>query len=304
MMVSNTGTIRGLLRWQQSNVVWYTALSTGVFVLYKLHFLSGMPELFHVPATPVSVLGAAIGIFAAFRTNSAYDRWWEGRKLWGRLINTSRHHATQLLSWIGPHEPEVAEALVRRHIAYVHSLRCLLRTQDPFSDTKVRAYLTDEEQASLPGKSNLTHALLHLSHLEFSTWAAVHQLEPHYVQQLDESTRHLLDIQGGCERIKKTPLPRGYGYIVEQLILAFAVLLPLAIVGDMHLLTIPVTVTICLAFSLISEAGRVLEDPFSMFWNGLPLFAMSRTIENDLLSRLGVDDLEPLPVVDADGILM
>ena len=304
MMVSNTGTIVGLLRWQQSKVLWYTGLSSLVFLGYKLHFLSGLPELFRVPSTPVSVLGAAIGIFAAFRTNSAYDRWWEGRKLWGRLINTSRHHCTQLLSWIGPHEPVVAEALVRRHIAYVHSLRCLLRTQDPFDDPKVRAYLTEEELQILPSKSNLTHALLHRSHLEFSTWATVHSLDPHYVQQLDESTRHLLDIQGGCERIKKTPLPRGYSFILDQLILGFAVLLPLAIVGDMHILTIPVTVTICLAFSLISEAGRVLEDPFTLFWNGLPLFAMSRTIENDLLSRMGVEDLEPLPGVDADGILM
>ena len=107
-----------------------------------------------------------------------------------------------------------------------------------------------------------------------------------------------------CERIKKTPLPRGYGFIVEQLIRLFAILLPFVIVEDLHLLTIPITVLVCLAFALISEAGRVLEDPFSLFWNGLPLFAMSRTIENDLLSRMGVDALEPLPTPDENGILM
>lgn len=74
--------------------------------------------------------------------------------------------------------------------------------------------------------------------------------------------------------------------------------------GDLHVFAIPISVLVCMAFTLINEAGRVLEDPFSMFWNGLPLFAMSRTIENDLRSRMGDRDLEPLPVPDAHGILM
>ena len=302
MMVSNRGSLFRLLQWQQEKVVWYATAAVVVWLAYSAHWVLGLPELFSVPLGPVAVLGGAIGIFASFRTNSAYDRWWEGRKLWGRLINTSRHHATQVLSWID--DREVAEALVRRQIAYVHTLRCLLRLQDPFADFKVAAYLAPDEQASLPGRSNTTHALLHLSHGQFTRWARENGLEPQLLQQLDESTRHLLDIQGGCERIKKTPLPRGYGFMVETLIRVFAVLLPVAIVSELGVMMIPVSVTICLAFALISEAGRVLEDPFDMYWNALPLFALTRTIENDLLSRLGVDELEPLPTPDASGILM
>lgn len=302
MMVSNQGSLVNLLRWQQDKMAWYTIAAVSVWLAYIAHWVLGLPELFVVPIGPVATLGGAIGIFASFRTNSAYDRWWEGRKLWGRMINTSRHHATQCLSWIS--DRQVAEALVRRHLAYVHTLRCLLRQQDPFADFKVLAYLSEHEKESLPGKSNTTHALLHLSHLQFSTWARENELEPHLLQQLDESTRHLLDIQGGCERIKKTPLPRGYGFIIEQLIKGFSILLPFAIVEHLGILMIPVSVTICIAFALISEAGRVLEDPFDMFWNALPLFALTRTIENDLLSRMGVEDLEPLPTVDSNGILM
>ncbi|MEZ4317856.1 MAG: bestrophin family ion channel [Myxococcota bacterium] len=304
MMVNNRGSVRGLLRWQRENVVWSAFAASIVVLVYKLHVLDVIPRLFTLPTMPVAVVGGAIGIFVSFRTNSAYDRWWEGRKLWGRLINTSRHFSTQVLSWIGRHDGPEANHLVRRHIAYVHTLRCLLRTEDPFEDTDVRAFLTEEELAGLRGKSNTTHAILHLQHLDFTTWADAHDLDPRRLQQLDESVRHLLDIQGGCERIKKTPLPRGYGYIAEQLIRYYAWLLPLAIVEDLHILTIPMNVLICLSFSLISEAGRVLEDPFTMFWNGLPLTAMSKTIENDLRSRMGEVDLPPVPGPDADGILM
>jgi len=304
MMVSNTGSVTGLLRWQRTNVVWFTLAGITAVVIHNLHWFDVIPKLFTLPAMPLAVVGGAIGIFVSFRTNSAYDRWWEGRKLWGRLINTSRHFSTQALSFVGRHDEPAAQRLVRRQIAYVHILRCLLRQQDPFADADVREYLTADELEALPGRSNPTHALLHLQHLEFTDWADAHDLDPRRLQQLDESIRHLLDIQGGCERIKKTPLPRGYGYIAEQLIFYYSWLLPLAIVGDLGLLAIPLNVLICLSFALISEAGRVLEDPFTMFWNGLPLFAMSKTIENDLRSRMGETELPALPTPDSNGILM
>ncbi|MCA9619570.1 MAG: hypothetical protein KC731_11110, partial [Myxococcales bacterium] len=108
----------------------------------------------------------------------------------------------------------------------------------------------------------------------------------------------------GCERIKKTPLPRGYAFIAERLIMAFSFLFPLATVAELGWFVIPVSVLVCLAFTLISEAGRVLEDPFSTFWNGLPLMALSRTIEVNLRQRLGETDLPPIPGPDKHGILM
>lgn len=305
MMVSSQGTVRSLLRWQRTNVLHFAGASTVAFILWQAHALSTLPSLLSMNSLAISVVGGAIGIFVSFRTNSAYDRWWEGRKLWGRLINTSRHFSTQALHFAGDDKDRaLGETLVRRQIAYVHTLRCLLRGQDALEDAYVLKYLTDEEVETLRGQSNLTHAILHLNHHDFTTAAATHGIDERRLQQLDESTRHLLDIQGGCERIQKTPLPRGYGFIAETLIRYYSYLLPFALVQDLHVLTIPVSVFVCLAFALINEAGRVLEDPFTFFYNGLPLFAMSRTIENDLRSRMGITDLEPLPVPDAQGILM
>ena len=85
-----------------------------------------------LPTLPLAVVGAALGIFVSFRTNQAYDRWWEGRKLWGRMINESGHWASQATKYVDDAEDQ--GQLVHRHAAYVHALRSLLRKQDPFED--------------------------------------------------------------------------------------------------------------------------------------------------------------------------
>lgn len=302
MMVSNRGSMLGLLRWQANNVALYAGAGFAVVVFHEAHNWFDLPRLFEVPTLPVAVVGGALGIFVSFRTNTAYERWWDGRKLWGRLINTSRHWSTQVVSWV--RDPVLARELVQRQIAYVHTLRVLLRQQDLATDRDVQRWLTADERATLASQTSPTHALLQTQSLRITALADTGLLTEQRLQNLDNSLLHLLDIQGGCERIKKTPLPRGYGYIAEQLIRAYSVLLPFAIVEELVWLTIPINVLICLSFSLISEAGRVLEDPFTLFWNGLALQNMSSTIEVNLLNRLGDTDLPPIPGPDENGILM
>ncbi len=99
-------------------------------------------------------------------------------------------------------------------------------------------------------------------------------------------------------------MPRGYGFIADRLILVYGCLFPLALVAHLGILTIPINVLVCLSFALISEAGRVLEDPFTMFWNGLPLSALSTTIELNLRQRLGETELPSMPAPNERGILM
>jgi putative membrane protein len=301
MMVSNSGSIITLLRWQQSNVSLFAMASGAVVLLHQIQLFFELPFELSMPGLPVAVVGGALGIFVSFRTNSAYDRWWEGRKLWGRLINTSRHISTQIVSWV--EDEALRKELVERHITYVHTLRILLRKQDLAEDAEMKRYNDADTLDALKGQTNPTHALLQEQQGTFTALANEGKITEYRLQQLDNSILHLLDIQGGCERIKKTPIPRGYGFIAEQLIRYYAILLPIAIVQDLVWLSIPITVLVCLAFALISEAGRVLEDPFTLFYNGLPLFAMSMTIEQNLRNRLGETDMEPLPG-PVDGILM
>jgi putative membrane protein len=304
MMVSNRGSLLGLVRWQQHSVVLFAATAGLVVALREL---LGW-EWLAIPAVPVAVIGGALGIFVSFRTNAAYARWWEGRQLWGRLINLSRMFVSQVTTYL-PRGEDGAESplsreLVLRHVLYVHVLRCLLRDQDPWSDEDVRRFSTEAQRAALAKETNATHALLHAQLEAVTREADEGRLTPLRLDALDRTIGGLLDVQGGCERIKRTPMPRGYGFFADQLVRLFGILFPLAIVDELWILVIPLNVLVCLSFMMISEVGRVLEDPFTMFWNGLPLSALSRTIESNLRQRIGERDVLPMLKPDADGILM
>lgn len=304
MMVSNGGSVLRLFQWQWKNSLWFVCAAALIVVL---HVIVGFTWL-QLPTVPVAVIGGALGIFVSFRTNSAYDRWWEGRKLWGRMINTSRHFSSQILSYLPKEDgkpTDVQQALVRRHTAYVHALRSLLRVQDPFKDEDFLRMLPGEVDVWLH-ESNLTHALLAKQLDELVALHDAGTLDAFRLSDLDESLKHLLDIQGGCERIKKTPMPRGYSFIAERLILTFGILFPLSVVATLSWGAIPISLVVCLAFGLISEAGRVLEDPFTMFYNGLPLSSISRMIEVNLEDRLGTpkEAQPPMIGVNEHGILM
>ncbi|MCA9705969.1 MAG: hypothetical protein KDK70_09000 [Myxococcales bacterium] len=299
MMVSNRGSVLRLMLWQWKAVLLFTA--GGLFAalawqLPQLHVLG-------IPTAPLAVVGAALGIFVSFRTNSAYARWWEGRKLWGRMINVSRHFCTQVINYLPPDAEQERRRLVHRHAAYVHALRCLLRQQDPLVDADFLRVVPDDPE-TYRGQSNITHALLHRQHAELVALDAAGRLSEFRTQSLDRSLEEMLAVQGGCERIKKTPMPRGYGFIAERLIMAYGFLFPLGLVAELGWVVVPINVLVCLSFALISEAGRVLEDPFTLFWNGLPLYNMSMTVERNLGDRLGDEDLVEIPGVDARGILM
>lgn len=296
---SSRGSVVRLVIWQWRFAVMSLAASTAITLIYMLLDQSW----FLLPTAPLAVVGATLGIFVSFRTNSSYDRWWEGRKLWGRLINTSRHITVQTIHYLPEDQEEEKQRFVRRHIGYVHTLRCLLRGQEPLADKTVQAYL-DASQPQYQKSSNLTAVLLSEHLGAAKRYRDEGLIDDFRLSDMDESVRHLFDIQGGCERIKKTPLPRAYAFISENMILWFTVLFPCGIVGQLEWLSIPISFLVAFCFKLISETGRVLEDPFSIFWNGLPLTALSTTIEVNLLELLGEEELPPMTEQSPLGVLM
>jgi ion channel-forming bestrophin family protein len=304
MIVGTSGSLRGLVIWQQRSIVLFAGFAGLVVALREglgWHWLA-------IPAVPVAVVGGALGIFVSFRTNAAYARWWEGRQLWGRLVNLSRTFSTQVIAYLPRAEDgsssTLQRALVERQVLYVHVLRCLLRDQSPWEDPDAERFSTPSERAALSRETNATHAILDRQLAELAREADAGRLAGLRLDALDRTIAGLLDVQGGCERIKRTPMPRGYGYFADQLIRAFGMLFPLALAQELWVAVIPLNVLVCLAFLMINEVGRVLEDPFTMFWNGLPLSALSRTIESNLRQRLGDPEVLPMLKADAQGILM
>lgn len=302
MLVAEGGSIFRLLLWQWRSVLLYTVIGATVTTLHEFEILR-----FKLPALPLGVVGGALGIFVSFRTNNAYARWWEGRQLWGKLVNSSRHFALQVLNYIQPTDgvdlPQVKRELILRHAAYVHALRAHLRKQNVLADAQVVRLLSEAERDKLKGEKNIPYAILHIQFATIESLATRGAIDPYRLQGLDKITNDFLDVQGACERIKNTPMPRSYGFIAERLIWAYAMLFPFAIWDDMGWLTIPSNVLVCLAFSLIGEVGRVLEDPFNMFYNTLPISALSTTIEINVRQRLGDVELPEEVKPEPPGVL-
>jgi putative membrane protein len=287
-----------ILQWQARNALVFAgfgAIAWGLIEPLGLKFLQ-------LPVVPLSIVGAAIGIFASFRANQAYDRWWEGRKLWGRMINSSRYWSSQVVQYTKPEDRAVAEKMVLRHVTYVHALRCILRGQDPWEDADYMRFAEDDPQ--LRASTNLTHALLDRQLAALVSLNDAGRLAGHRLESMDSTMMDFLNIQGGCERIKGTPLPRGVGFIVELLIQYFAFMLPFALVHELSWVAIPINVLVALSFLLISEAGRVLEDPFSLYYNGLPLKALSIKIERNIRQRIDHTELPPAEQPSSIGVLM
>ena len=252
-------------------------------------------------ALPFSLVGVALGIFLGFRNNTSYDRFWEGRKLWGRMVNVSRSLTRQIQMMVGPlpGEPvdaaqrsEVHRELVHRIVAYVHVFRHHLRDEPDLSD--VVGHLPQDEVQALGRESNRPAAVSartgeRLRELWDRGW-----IHPMHLPVLEASLTEMTGIQGGCERIKATPIPASYTILIHRIVATYALALPLGIVDTIHGWTPVVVLLIAYAFYGLDAIGDEIEEPFGFDDNDLPLATLSRMIEVNLRQRLGETELPPL----------
>ncbi|GAB4203652.1 MAG: bestrophin family ion channel [Sandaracinaceae bacterium] len=264
-------------------------------------------ETFHSDLRPLpfTLIGVALSIFLGFRNNAAYDRWWEGRKLWGALINTTRSLTRQILTLIS----EVPEGrslsteekkqiralqveLVYRVIAFTHALRLSLREIDDLSD--LAPFLPAEEVEALKKETNRPSAISKgTAERVMAAWAKG-WIHPLHIPVLEQSLVALTDIQGACERIKSTPIPLSYTTLIHRIVAVYCYGLPFGVVGEVGALTPIVVLVVSYAFFGLDTIGDEIEQPFGTDDNDLPLDQMSRLIEVNLRQRLGETDLPPL----------
>ena len=297
-----------LLRGSALSAVWpQLVVLTGLSVVVtELMFRAGDPKDFSLTTIPFSLIGLALSIFLGFRNNACYDRWWEARKLWGSLINTTRSLARQTLTLTPPGAAEQAEAeafqaeMVRRIIGFAYGLKYHLRTE--ISLDAVQPWVPEAERAGLAQESNVPFALTQRMGERYREAWQRGWLDSYHMRVMEESLTKLTDIQGGCERIKNTPVPLSYTMLTHRLVALYCIALPFGIAGDVGHLTPLVVLFISYAFLGLDSLGTQLEDPFEVDANDLPLAALARTIEINLLQRIGVKEL-PEPTRPVLGIL-
>src|SRR5438270_5004362 len=260
------------------------AFAFGISLFHKLHPAFRFVAL---PALPISIFGGAVGIFLGFRTNSAYGRWWEARKLWGALINQSRSWARQISSFLP--DPDERQELIYLQIAFVHALHYHLRQQAPWSE--INKLLPAGMEADLRRQKNIPAAILHSMGARVTALSDIGQISELRLQRLDTTLSELTNVPGGCERIKNTPLPRQYDYYPELFIYLYCIILPLGIVQEVSFLTPFITALEAIVFLILNRIGKNLEDPFEHTVYAIPLLAMSRTVETNLRQTLDEEDL-------------
>lgn len=226
-----------------------------------------------------TLLGFAISMLLVFRTNTAYDRWWEGRKLWGNLVNNSRNLALKLQVYLAADDIEG---------------RSFFRQAIPFYALALKKHLLKEKMIfeETEEASSVFPSLQQAQHVPNKTAeqiiARIHQL---YKQQsisgdqliiLNEEMRSFTDVCGACERIKNTPIPYSYSAFIKKFIFLYVITLPIGFAFNLGYFTIPVTTFIFYVLASLELIAEEIEDPFGKDSNDLPMQRMAENIRTNV----------------------
>jgi len=287
--------IWGILKFNWISITVFVTLSTGVAIMCEIFDF----HLLELSVVPVSILGGALAIFLGFRNNSAYDMWWEARKIWGGVVNISRTFAMESSSFVtavfvkgDASDEEIAKIqkdLSYRHLAWINALRIQLRGQDTWEDLK--PFLSDEEYQLISTDRNRATMLLHRQGIALRDAHEKGFLDDFRHMQMENRIKEMYDLQGKAERIKKTIFPYYYSYFTTVFLWLFVILLPFSLVHQIHWAVIPITTMISFVFLMLNKAGTITEDPFEGRAADIPLSSLCRTIEIDVRQQLGETDL-------------
>jgi putative membrane protein len=259
------------------------AVYSGLVAYVELHsfFSPETKEQTKSISTIFSILGFTLSLMLAFRTNSAYDRWWEGRKLWGDLTNSTRG-VTAHINAILDKNDLVNRRIIGAHIAcFAYALRFHLK--DESTDREILENELDEHY--LLNYRELFSSAPHQPMIIFKSLIDhIHQLNkkglitPEQLYLLKPELNKLIEVCGACERIKSTPIPFSYAAFLKKFIFFYVMLFPVIYGMHMSFYIIPVTVFILYVLSSIELIAEEIEDPFSDSPNDLPTFKLAKGI--------------------------
>lgn len=234
----------------------------------------------HLPAGVHETSAAVIALFLAFRTNTGYNRFWEGRTLWGSVVNTARNLA-RFAEVYGADDSEEMRRFSTWIVVFAHTMRRRLRSELEWPEIERLLSATDfAELRKAP------HPCLHVAK-KLSKAVVSCRLPEHADARIrvygEELIARLVDNLGGCERILKTPTPLGYVLLMERFFALYLLTLPFMLVTRIEELTPIATIAIAYPILLIHSIGSELDNPFGHDASDLPLSRICVTIERDVL---------------------
>ena len=266
------------------------ALSMVILISTLLGFLSNQ-HIFTVPAVPAigfTIFGIILSIFLSFRNNASYDRWWEGRKLWGALIANSRH-ITRDSHVLSDGDRQI---FMYRVMLFSHLLRDRLRKQKPSFAMDTNATALDPQLLQrLANNINAAQDVLEIIQKDLVKLLKHGEISDIIYSTLNRHVVELGNIQAGCDRIVSTPLPFSYSVLLHRTVYCFCFILPFSLEASLGVWTPVLVGLIAYLFLGLDALSAQLEEPFGVQENDLPLDSIVRLIEREMLSSLG----QPLP---------
>lgn len=243
-----------------------------------------------IPIAVPTIMGTIISLLLAFRSNQAYDRWWEARQIWGAIVNDSRTLARQLLSFSSGAEYQDEEvihfrnAFIKRQMAWNYCLGQSLRKENAMQG--LERYLSKREYQQLLHYDNKPAALLDMHGRDITYALQKGWINEYQHVELDRTLTRLCDHMGKCERIKNTVFPVTYSLYLHFSIIFFIGLLPFAVIDFFGWAEVPLVAAIAASFLLVEKMAIQLQDPFENKPTDTPMTTIARTIEKNLRQML------------------
>ncbi|NBW35076.1 MAG: hypothetical protein EBR30_08675 [Cytophagia bacterium] len=249
-------------------------------ISFGMHFFEIEPRL---NSSIFSLLGIVLSILLVFRTNTAYDRWWEGRKQWGSLVNNTRTLATLLHASLPANDKE-SRFYFAKHIANF----CLALKEHLRKGVKIEEliHLDKTELAELESKQHKPNHLATLIYARIHTIYRAGALTDADLINVKQHYFSLLDVMGACERIKKTPIPFSYSVYIKVFVSLYGLILPFGLHNDFGFYAIPLTMFIFFAMLGLELMAEEIEEPFGLDCNDLPTGDIAMTIKKNVFEIL------------------
>jgi putative membrane protein len=257
------------------------AIYAGVVVYLEKSYFKLPPDSY-VKNIPLmhTLLGGIISLLLVFRTNSAYDRWWEGRKLWGDLTNNSRNLALKLNAML-PKEDKVNRNFFRKIIpAYAYALKNHLTSKN--SDWELYDLQLEHDAKRIDKHKHVPNQTAEIMLNRVFKLHAEHALTESQLYVINEECRSFTNICGACERIKNTPIPFSYSVFLKKFIFGYVMTLPFGFMFSLGYLAVPIVVFIFYVLASLELIAEEIEDPFGGDANDLPTDKMSANIHHNV----------------------
>lgn len=238
-----------------------------------------------LPSNLFSLIGIVLSILLVFRTNSAYDRWWEGRQQWGALVNNCRNLA--IMGHVTfPSEDKQGRKRFAADIAnFCISLKEHLRSG---AKNEELILLEGETRAELEVRNHIPAFFSSQLHAQVQTYYRSGVISDSDLLNFKPQLQSLLDIAGACERIRKTPIPFSYAVYVKVLVFVYVLMLPLAMVSELSYWSVPIVMFLAFTFIGIEMMAQEIEEPFGLDCNDLPTGDIAHNIKNNVFELLDV----------------